>query len=148
MIEANKPKVFADAINFGGSSSGGSVAVEEIPTSSINPQPADGSTATSKPLIKANLGAIGGIDPGSVKMRVSGLGIVPAMYDAASKTISYQVTQPLHGDACTVIIEAKMGGKKAEAHWAFSLKEVAVKAKEAPAAAISPGASPQPTTKK
>ena len=31
MIEANKPKVFADAIGFGGSSSGGSVPVAEIP---------------------------------------------------------------------------------------------------------------------
>jgi peptidoglycan/xylan/chitin deacetylase (PgdA/CDA1 family) len=148
MIEANKPKVFVDAINFGGSSSSGGVAVEEIPTSSINPQPADGSTATSKPLIKANLGAIGGIDPGSVKMRVSGFGVVPAIYDAASKTISYQVTQPLHGDACTVIIEVKMGGKKAEAHWTFTLKEATVKTKDAPASAMSPAASPPPTPKK
>ena len=48
--------------------------------------------------------------------------------------ISYQVTQPLHGDSCSVIVEAKIGGKKAEAHWAFTLKEAAVKAKDAPAA--------------
>jgi peptidoglycan/xylan/chitin deacetylase (PgdA/CDA1 family) len=141
MIEANKPKVFEDAINFGGSSGAGSVPVDELPLTSINPQPADGSTATSKPLIKANLGAIGGIEPGSVKMRVSGLGIVPAHYDAASKMISYQVTQALHGDSCSVIVEAKIGGKKAEAHWSFSLKEGAVRAKDAPASA-------QPTPKK
>lgn len=134
MIEANKPKVFETAISFGGSSSGGSAQVEEIPLGSINPQPADGSTASSKPLIKANLGAIGGIEPGSVKMRVSGLGLVAATFDPASKMISYQVTQPLHGDSCSVIVEAKIGGKKAEAHWAFTLKEAAVKAKDAPAA--------------
>ena len=114
MIEANKPKVFATAISFGGSSSGGSAQVEEIPLGSINPQPANGSTAGSKPLIKANLGAIGGIEPGSVKMRVSGLGLVAATYDPASKMISYQVTQPLHGDSCSVIVEAKIGEKKAE----------------------------------
>lgn len=136
MIEANKPKVFESAIAFGGSSGAASVAVEEIPLGSISPQPADGSTATAKPLIKANLGAIGGIEPGSVKMRVSGLGLVPAAYDPATKTVSYQVTQPLHGDSCSVIIEAKIGGKKAEAHWAFSLKEAALKA--TPAAAVSP----------
>src|SRR5207249_10335622 len=59
------------------------------------------------------------IDPGSAKMRVSGLGLVPAKYDAATKTISYQVTQPLRGETCTVIVEAKLGGKKLEAHWAF-----------------------------
>lgn len=128
MIEANKPKVFEDATSFGGSSSGGAAAVEEIPLGSINPQPADGSTASSKPLIKANLGAIGGIEPNSVKMRVSGLGLVPAKYDAANKTITYQVTQPLHGDACSVIVEAKVGGKKAEAQWSFTLSEKAAPA--------------------
>ena len=143
MIEANKPKVFETAISFGGSSSGGSAQVEEIPLGSINPQPADGSTASSKPLIRANLGAIGGIEPGSVKMRVSGLGLVAATYDPASKMISYQVTQPLHGDSCSVIVEAKIGGKKAEAHWAFSLKESAVKAKDAGAGVTSPAAPPK-----
>jgi hypothetical protein len=143
MIEANKPKVFEDAIKFGGSSGAGSVQVEEIPLGSINPQPADGSTAGSKPLISANLGAIGGIDPSSVKMRVSGLGLVPAKYDPASKMLSYQVTQPLHGVSCSVIVEAKMGGKKAEAHWAFTLKEAGVKAKDAPAGVASPTATPK-----
>ncbi len=143
MIEANKPKVFETAITFGGSSSGGGSGAEEIPVGSINPQPADGSTASNKPLIKANLGAIGGIEPGSVKMRVSGLGLVPAKYDPATKMISYQVTQPLHGDSCAVIIEAKMGEKKAEVHWTFSLKEEAVKAKDAPAGAGSPAAKPK-----
>ena len=132
MIEGNKPKVFEDAINFGGSSGGGSAPVEELPITSISPQPADGSTATSKPLIKANLGAIGGIDPGSVRMRVSGLGVVPANYDASNKILSYQVTQPLHGESCSVIVEAKIGGKKAEAHWSFSLKEGAVIASPTP----------------
>jgi peptidoglycan/xylan/chitin deacetylase (PgdA/CDA1 family) len=138
MIEANKPKVFEAAITFGGSSGAASAQVEEIPLGSINPQPADGSTASSKPLIRANLGAIGGIEPGSVKMRVSGLGLVAATYDPASKMISYQVTQPLHGDSCSVIVEAKIGGKKAEAHWAFTLKETGVKPKEAPAAQSPP----------
>jgi len=144
MVEANKPKVFATAITFGGSSSGGSAQVEEIPLGSINPQPADGSTAGSKPLIQANLGAIGGIEPGSVKMRVSGLGIVAAAYNPASKMISYQVTQPLHGDSCSVIVEAKIGEKKAEAHWKFTLKnESAVKATAAPMGAASPAATPK-----
>ena len=141
MIEGNKPKVFEGAINFGGSSSGGSVPVEEIPTYSLQPEPADGSTASSKPLIKANLGAIGGVDAGSVKMRVSGLGLVPSKYDAATQTISYQVTQPLHGDSCTVIVEAKIGGKKAEAHWTFSLKP-------APTKVPTASASPQSSRKK
>lgn len=143
MIEANKPKVFESAISFGGSSSSGGPAVTEIPTGSINPQPADGSTASSKPLIQANLGAVGGVDPDSVKMRVSGLGLVPAKYDPATKMISYQVTQPLRGDSCAVILEAKIGANKAEAHWSFTLNPAAVKAKDAPAAVTKPVATPK-----
>lgn len=141
MIEANKPKVFDDAISFGGSTSGGSVPVEQIPVTSINPQPADGSTAGPTPLIKANLGAVGGIDPASVKMRVSGLGLVPAKFDPATKMITYQVTQPLHGDACTVIIEATMNGQKAQVQWGFSLKSSAVKPNATPG---QPQSSPSP----
>ena len=83
--------------------------------------------------------------PGSVQMRVSGLGLVPAQYDAASKMISYQVTQPLHGDKCSVIVEAKVGGKKAEAQWSFTLSEPAAPVKDAPAARP---ASPTPSPKK
>ena len=114
MIEANKPKVFEDAINFGGSSSGGSVPVEEIPTASLRAEPADGAVVQDKtPMIRANLGGLATLDPGSAKMRVSGLGLVPAKFDPKTKIISYQVTQPLHGDACTVIVEAKAAGKKA-----------------------------------
>lgn len=142
MIEANKPKVFTSAISFGGSSSGGTVAVQEIPTGSLNAQPADGAVVNDKtPLIQANLGGLATLDPGSAKMRVSGLGLVPAKFDPKTKIISFQVTQPLHGDACTVIVEAKAGGKKLEAHWGFTLKEGAVKALDAPA-------SPVPTPKK
>ena len=109
---------------------------------SINPQPADGSTAGPTPLIKANLGAVGGIDPASVKMRVSGLGLVPAKFDPATKMITYQVTQPLHGDACTVIVEAKMNDKKAEVQWSFSLGQSGMKKEPAPAEA-KPSPSPK-----
>lgn len=139
MIEANKPKVFADAIRFGGATSGGSVPVEEIPLTSINPQPADRSTAGARPLIKASLGAIGGIDPNKVVMRISGLGVVPAKYDPTTKTISYQVTQPLRGSSCSVILETKMGESKAEARWSFTINETVLKAQPVG----SPSASPK-----
>ena len=137
MMEANKPKVYETAISFGGSSSsGGAAPVDDIPTGSLQAQPADGAVVNDRtPLIQANLGGVATIDPGSAKLRVSGLGLVPAKFDPKTKIISYQVTQPLHGDACTVILEVKSGGKKMEAHWAFTLSESAVKAKDAPAAA-------------
>ena len=77
---------------------------------------------TALPLIKANLSPIGAMDPGSVQMRVSGLGVVPANYDPKSGTVSYQVTQKLHERSCSVIISAKSQGKKVEAHWTFGIE--------------------------
>src|SRR6059058_2269692 len=56
LIEANKPKVFADAIKTIGTSSGGAAAVAEVGATSLASQPADGETIrTALPLIKANL---------------------------------------------------------------------------------------------
>jgi hypothetical protein len=137
-IEANKPKVFDDAVKMIATSSGGGEQVAEVGAKDLVTQPADGETVrTALPLIKANLSAVGAIDPGSVQMRVSGLGVVPASYDPKSGTISYQVTQKLHEKSCSVIVSAKSQGKKVEAHWTFGVEEAA------PAAT-----SPVPTPKK
>jgi hypothetical protein len=87
------------------------------------------------PLVSANLSAFGAIDPGTVTMRVSGLGLVPASFDPKTNTVSYQVTQKLR-DKCSVIVEAKSGGKKVEAHWTFGIAEGA------------PAASPSTTPKR
>ncbi|HXQ01494.1 MAG TPA: polysaccharide deacetylase family protein, partial [Candidatus Udaeobacter sp.] len=78
-IEANKPKVFEDAVKMIATSTGGGAAVAEIGAKDLATQPADGETVhTALPLIKANLSPIGAIEPGSVQLRVSGLGVVPA----------------------------------------------------------------------
>ncbi|HEX3818025.1 MAG TPA: polysaccharide deacetylase family protein, partial [Chthoniobacterales bacterium] len=121
MMEANKPKVFDNAVDFGGASSSGGPAVESVPTASLRAQPVDGAVVSDRtPRIQANLGGLAQLDPKSAKMRVSGLGLVPAHFDPYTKIISYQVTQPLHGDSCTVIVEAKTAGKKVQAQWAFT----------------------------
>src|SRR5213083_3405091 len=68
-IEANKPKVFADALKMIGTSSGGAAAVAEVGAKDLATQPADGDTVhTALPLIKANLSGVGQIEPGSVQM--------------------------------------------------------------------------------
>jgi peptidoglycan/xylan/chitin deacetylase (PgdA/CDA1 family) len=122
-IEANKPKVFADAVKMIGTSTGGGTAVAEVGAADLSTQPADGETVrTGLPLIKANLGRVGAIEPGSVQMRVSGLGVVPASYDPKTGTVSYQVTQKLRANSCTVIVSAKSEGKKVEAHWTFGIE--------------------------
>ena len=138
-IEANKPKVFEDAVKMIATSTGGGATVAEVGAKDLSTHPADGETVrTALPLIKANLSAIGAIEPGSVQMRVSGLGVVPASYDPKSGTVSYQVTQKLHEKSCSVIISAKSQGKKVEAHWTFGIEE----------GAAAGGTSPVPTPKK
>src|SRR5437773_3011645 len=135
-IEANKPKVFADAVNMIGASSGGGTAVAEVGAKDLTTQPADGDTVrTATPLIKANLSSIGPIEPGSVQMRVSGLGLVPANFDPKTGMVSYQVPQKLRDKTCTVIVSGKSEGKKVETHWTFGIEEAAATAGSSPAAA-------------
>src|SRR5215468_5203612 len=139
-IEANKPKVFDDAVKMIATSSGGGAAVAEVGAKDLSTQPADGETIrTALPLIKANLSAVGQIEPGSVQMRVSGLGAVPANYDPKTGTVSYQVTQKLRDKSCSVFVSAKSQGKKVEAHWTFGIEEGAA----ATAAAAKPASTPK-----
>lgn len=138
LMEANKPKVFEDAVKMIAGSSGGASAVAEVGATELSTQPANGDTIrTALPLIKANVSGLGQIDPASIQMRVSGLGVVPASYDAKAGTISYQVTQKLRDKSCSVILSAKSSdGKKVETHWTFGIEEAA----GAPAA---PAATPK-----
>src|SRR5438874_3379352 len=136
-IEANKPKVFEDAVKMIATSSGGpgGPAVAEVGAANLQTEPADGSTVrTALPLIKANLSQIGQIDPASVQLRVSGLGVVPATFDPKSGVVSYQVTQKLREKNCTVILSAKSGDKKVETHWTFGIEETGAATSTSPAA--------------
>jgi peptidoglycan/xylan/chitin deacetylase (PgdA/CDA1 family) len=144
LMENNKPQVFTTALSFGGAATGSGPAVASVNASTLQSQPAEGETVrTALPLIKANLATMGDIEPNSVQMRISGLGLVPASYDAATKTVSYQVTQKLRDTTCTVIIAAKAGPKRVEASWSFSIDDGGAPAAGAsPAAAASPAGSP------
>jgi len=135
-IEANKPKVFEDAVKMIASSSGGAggPAAAVVSAQDLQAEPADGSTARGLPLIKANLSRIGQIDPASVQLRVSGLGVVPATFDPKTGVVSYQVTQKLRDKTCTVILTAKSGDKKVEAHWTFGIEEGGAGVQTAPSA--------------
>ncbi|HJX98164.1 MAG TPA: polysaccharide deacetylase family protein [Chthoniobacterales bacterium] len=136
-IEANKPKVFEDAVKLIASSSGGpgGPAVAEVGAANLQTEPADGSTVRNAlPLIKANLSQVGQIDPASVQMRISGLGLVPATFDAKTGIVSYQVTQRLRDKTCTVILSAKSGDKKVETHWTFGIEAGGAGVQTAPSA--------------
>src|SRR5437899_744313 len=139
-IEANKPKVFEDAVKMIATSSGGpgGPAIAEVGAANLSTEPADGTTVrTALPLIKANLSAIGQLDPASVQLSVSGLGVVPATFDPKTGVVSYQVTQKLREKNCTVILSAKSGDKKVETHWTFGIDDTGA------AISTSPTATPK-----
>lgn len=143
MIEANKPKVFAEAVDFGGGTTGGSIPVAEVGPATLSVQPADGVTVkTLTPLIKANLAGFGPFDANSVQMRISGLGLVRAVYDPNTKNISYQIKEKLNDKSCTVIIEAKSGEKKIATHWSFNVDENGMKAGDSSAPTAAPPKKP------
>ncbi len=134
-IEANKPKVFEDAVKMIATTSGGpgAPAVAAVGPANLSTEPADGTTVrTALPLIKANLSAVG-----QMQLRISGLGLVPASFDPKTGVVSYQVTQKLREKNCTVILSAKSGDKKVETHWTFGIDESGA------ATATTPAATPK-----
>ncbi|CAN5172721.1 hypothetical protein BH20VER2_BH20VER2_19160 [soil metagenome] len=134
-IEANKPKVFTDALAFGGGGGTGP-ATMNVGTDKLNTQPTEGETIrTATPLIRADLSTFGEIEPKSVQIRISGQGLVPASYDEKTKTVSYQVTQKLRDDTCTVIVSARSGGKRVEESWSVTVDDAAAASAPSPAPA-------------
>jgi peptidoglycan/xylan/chitin deacetylase (PgdA/CDA1 family) len=133
---ANKPKIFADAVATVATSSGapGAPSVAAVSAQDLRVEPADGSTARSLPLIKANLSRIGQIDSASVQMRISGLGAVPASYDPKTGIVSYQVTQKLRDKSCSVILTAKSGDKAVQTRWTFGVEDTGAPTVTAPTA--------------
>ena len=72
-----------------------------------------------KPTIKANLASMGDVDPKSVEMRISGFGLVPAVYDPKTKLVTYAFTQKLVPKMYIVILT--VNGKKVETRWDFTV---------------------------
>ena len=60
-----------------------------------------------QPLIQANLKGLGSIVPESVKLRIGGLGVVPASYDLLNMTVSYRLPYKLRRDGCAVTLSFK-----------------------------------------
>ena len=120
-IESTKPKVFEQAATFTGSVEGGEGRVMPAAITMVT-QPMDNETVSDpSPEIKANIAAFGNVDPKSVTMRVSGVGLVPANYDPQTKLVSYKLTQKLIAGQVTVIVGATVNGRKTEARWSFNV---------------------------
>jgi peptidoglycan/xylan/chitin deacetylase (PgdA/CDA1 family) len=122
-IESSNPKVFADALKMVGGGGGGSSvsAMGQFAAASMVTQPMEGETINNPhPTLKANLAAMGEIDPNSVEIRLSGIGQLPVKYDPASKTAEATVAQKLRDKNYTVILSAKVKGRKVETRWNFN----------------------------
>ena len=116
---------FTAAISFNGMVSPGAdpMLSQEAAVSMVT-QPANGETIKeATPTLKANLSTMGEINPATVEMRISGVGLVKAKYDPASKMLTYTVpeNQKLHPGSYSVIVSAMIGDRKAETRWTFSV---------------------------
>lgn len=125
-IEYNKPQIFQSALDMVGGGGGpasysAAPVVAQVAAASMITVPAEGETVTdSKPTIKANIATMGEVEPNSVEMRISGFGLVPAQYDPKTKMVSYTCAQHLRDKNYTVILSAKVQGKKVETRWNFN----------------------------
>jgi peptidoglycan/xylan/chitin deacetylase (PgdA/CDA1 family) len=121
-VDSIKPDVFKAALDFGAESGSPGAEETQLASASMLTEPMDNSHITNpKPTIKANIATMGEIDPGSLEMRISGFGVVPANYDAKTKLVSYEVTQKLVPKTYTVILSAKVKGKRVETKWIFTV---------------------------
>jgi peptidoglycan/xylan/chitin deacetylase (PgdA/CDA1 family) len=76
-----------------------------------------------QPLIQANLKGLGSIVPESVKLRIGGLGVVPASYDPTNMTVSYRLPYKLRRDACALTLSFKRnaGAEDEVVNWRFKV---------------------------
>jgi peptidoglycan/xylan/chitin deacetylase (PgdA/CDA1 family) len=139
---------FTVGLSFKGMAApGGETAMAQEAATSMITEPMNGETVVNpKPTIKANLATMGELDPGTVMMRVSGVGQVPAKFDPATGDIKFTIVEPLKVGSYRVIVAAKSNGRPVETGWSFNyspdgLAPVA-EATPAPPPAAKPGAVP------
>jgi len=128
-VEAGKPQIFKAALEM----IGGGVSPEAESTtltmnaaSSMVTVPMEGETISDpNPVIKANLATFGAVDPKSVEMRVSGIGVVPAKYDPETKMVEAKIAQKLREKNYTVIVTATVKGRKVQTNWNFNFDPAA-----------------------
>jgi hypothetical protein len=145
-IDAKQPKIFKDALAMigggGGTPDAAPTTVGQLAAASMVTQPLNGETIMNpRPLIKANLSTMGEIEPGSLEVRLSGVGPLMAQFNPDTKLMTAQVTQPLRPDTYNVIISAKVNGVKSETRWSFTVGQsagAALAATPAPATAPAP----------
>jgi peptidoglycan/xylan/chitin deacetylase (PgdA/CDA1 family) len=136
---------FTVGLSFKGMAApGGEAAMAQESAVAMITEPMNGETVVNpKPTIKANLASMGELDAGTVIMRISGLGAVPAKYDEASGNITFTPAEPLKVASYRVIISAKSAGRPVETGWSFNYSPDGM----APLATPTPEAAATPAPK-
>ncbi len=125
MVFGTDGSIFRRAVDF--SSRRERVQREEAMASGGTPPPpfpvfpvANSAADENLPLISAKLGAVPDIDLSSVKMRVSGFGLVPAKIDTANATVQWSPTMRLYQPKVVVQLTWKCtDGKTNMSSWTF-----------------------------
>jgi peptidoglycan/xylan/chitin deacetylase (PgdA/CDA1 family) len=144
VIQSDKPEVFRLATNFGAAR--GVVATATAP--GIPVQPAHGSTLAAEPAkLEVDFSGVGKVDPKSVTLRISGLGVVVPEFDPVSNLLSYPLHERLHHRDVQVVASARVDGRKMDVAWQFRL-DPSITAATAPSeeALTPPDAAAQPDT--
>jgi peptidoglycan/xylan/chitin deacetylase (PgdA/CDA1 family) len=149
-LESTKPKIFTDAmamIGGGGGAGESSGAVSgQLAAVSMVTVPQEGEVVHElKPTLKANLATMGEVEPGTVEIRVSGVGAVPVKYDPATKLATATLLQPLKERQVTVLLSALVNGRRMETRWNFVCDAVAGSAGSAPPAAPAASGAAAPS---
>ena len=118
-----RPKDLDGAFAFSGPVSSGSDAdIAQPAASAMLTVPAEGEVVSdARPALKVNLATLGEIEDTSVTVRLSGVGVIPSKFDAASKNLEARPAEPLKPGDYTATVTAKVGGKRVETHWRFSV---------------------------
>ena len=128
-VESAKPQIFKAALEMiggGVAPAADSGALTMNAAGSMITVPMEGETISDpNPIIKANLATFGAVDPKSVEMRVSGIGIVPVKYDPETKLVEAKIAQKLREKNYTVIVSATVKGRKMQTNWNFNFDPAA-----------------------
>ncbi len=140
IVQSDKDFTFSNSLKFGGGSSSVQTTAGPAAASMIT-VPMHGSvTSDEQPTLKANLATLGDLDPESVSMRVSSLGLVDPEYDPDTQLLKYKMPIRLVPQTYTVEVSGRAGGKKAEAMWSFEYDPKAAKSDTPEPAELNPPA--------
>ncbi len=151
IIHGENDSNFELAISFrgrGGNNAGTTLASDAKDESGrllVELSPPAGSVVRERrPLLRANLSRLGLLLEGSVRMRVGGLGEVPAVWDAKSASLVYPLPIAWRRESCQVIIEFQRAGaaKPESLRWSFKVELPALYSPRAAAAEATGSPTP------